>query len=358
MSGSSLDGLDLAICDITSHSNGTFSWQITAAECATFSSAWVNRLRELPDAKAIDLAQADVDFSAYMGELVNTFLEQYPDLRPDYIASHGHTIFHSPQTQLSVQIGNGATLAAKTGLPTIAGFRWHDVALGGQGAPLAPLADMHLFPSYQYFLNLGGIANLSARVADNRFVAYDVCSANALLNFVANQINLEYDKGGKIASFGDVSHKLYTDMNALPYFEQAYPKSLSNQWAQTHIIPLVKQNRCRAEDKLATLCEHIAYQIALAAKTIITKEQLSTAPSQLLVTGGGAFNTFLLERLQYHLDEQATGISLNIPDAKVIQYKEALLMALLGVLRLEQRPNSLASVTGAQRDNINGGVFL
>ncbi|MEL6926427.1 MAG: anhydro-N-acetylmuramic acid kinase [Bacteroidota bacterium] len=231
MSGSSLDGLDIACCQFTINPKASdrtdflVDWHLAQAATIRFSEQWQGRLAYLPAQDALTFAKTNTYFGHYTGELVNAFLQKF-DLKPDFIAAHGHTIFHYPDKRLTVQIGDGAALAATTGLPVVCDFRTHDIAIDGEGAPLAPLADQLLLPGYDFYLNLGGIANVSASIGD-RFVAFDIGPANQVLNALANQLDIEYDDEGKIAASGEVITTLLHEVNDIAYFRKMYPKSPS-----------------------------------------------------------------------------------------------------------------------------------
>jgi len=358
MSGSSLDGLDIAytkfVINTTADALLVKDWQLLAAETLPFSEQWQARLLHLPRTEALAFAKTHTYFGHYTAELVNDFLKKH-DVDPDFIAAHGHTVFHYPEENMTTQIGDGAALAALTGYPVIADFRTQDVASGGEGAPLAPLADKLLFSEYDFFLNIGGIINISCNAA-GKFVAFDITAANQLLNALALQVGQAYDAEGALAAQGEIIERALEDAAELPYFSQAYPKSLDNQWVRKHILPFFVHPRRSVEDRLRTSCEHIAQQTAQALAQIMERENLDVNTSyRLLATGGGAFNTFLVQSLKKHCQEIAD-IELIVPEKEVVEFKEAILMGLMGVLRLENVPNCLQTVTGAKRSVIGGAV--
>lgn len=357
MSGSSLDGLDIAYCTITWQYGQVTDWKILEGETMPFSEQWQNRLRGLPLQDGLIFAKTNTYFGHYMADLVNSFLSKYKIEKVDFIASHGHTIFHNPNQRISIQIGDGAALAAKTGLTTICDFRTQDVALDGEGAPLAPLADRYLFDGYDFYLNIGGIANLSANVGENKWVALDCCPANQVLNVLANELGAEYDKDGLWASQGIVNQELLQRVANFDYYTQKYPKSLGNEWIRKEILPLYLEANCSWQDKLATATEHIGIELANTIHQIIEKENFHKDSYKLFSTGGGTFNHFLMETIEAYCNQKIK-VALHLPDQKIINFKEALLMALLGVLRLEHVPNSLRSITGAKRDTVNGAVYF
>jgi len=353
MSGSSLDGLDVAFCEFQIENASLVHWQIFEAETIPYGASWQEKLRQLPQVRGRDLALAHAHFGHYMGELTLGFIQKH-QIKPDFIASHGHTIFHLPKEKMTLQIGDGAAIAAATGYPVISDFRAMDVALGGQGAPLAPIADRLMFPGYDFYLNLGGIANITCH-ANDKFIAFDIGGANQLLNFLAQQLNKPFDERGALAASGTLHAGLLAKANALPYFEQPYPKSLGNDWVQEELIPIFQHFQASVPDKLHTACLHIAWQIAKQVTAIIEREALKKETFQLLVTGGGAHNDFLMRCIEQACAKVAD-IEIIVPEPIIISFKEAALMALMGVLRLENLPNCIASVTGASRDAIGGVV--
>lgn len=358
MSGSSLDGLDIAFCRFeVEGQEGRFNlaaWELLEADTVAFSEAWLTCLKQLPTASGFELARAHAGFGHYLGEMVQVFFREkkIAPAQVDLIASHGHTIFHEPEKGFTVQIGDGAALAAKTGCAVVCDFRSADIALGGQGAPLAPMADKMLFPGYDFYLNLGGIANITCN-ANGRLIAFDVTGANQVLNALANLSGLPYDRDGALAAKGHLDERLFKKLNALPYFSQPYPKSLSNQWVQENLVKTGLHAPGSLEDRLHTACHHVAFQIAESFQQVIENEHFKKENYRLLATGGGAFNGFLMHCVR----ERNPGINVTVAAAEVVSFKEACLMALLGVMRMEGVPNCLSSVTGAKRDAVGGAVF-
>ena len=357
MSGSSLDGLDMALCrfNLDPQGNGSLrDWSILEARTAPYDQGWRERLRRLPGQSGRELMQAHADFGRYMGALLLPFLEGLPT-PPDLIASHGHTVFHYPERQMTAQIGDGAVLAAVTGHLVAAHFRDLDVALGGQGAPLAPLADRFLFPGFDFYLNLGGIANISARTGDDRFIAFDITGANQVLDELAGTLGLPYDEGGKIAASGKLLEHLLQAADDLDYFERPYPKSLGNDWVQESLLTVFQQAQAPAADKLHTACIHLARQTGNAISRIVETENLDKTTYRMLVSGGGAFNRFLMDSICLAC-KKVCPLTVTVPDATVIAFKEAALIGLMGLLRLLEKPNCMASVTGASRDAVGGAL--
>jgi anhydro-N-acetylmuramic acid kinase len=341
MSGTSLDGLDIVYCKFD-FSKGHWKYNILAATIEKYSANWKDRLMIAKQMSTVDFARLNVDYGHFIGKCIKRFIRKNK-INVDFIASHGQTIFHQPNDGFTVQIGSGAAIAAETGKTVISDFRTLDVALGGQGAPLVPIGDELLFGDYGCCLNIGGFANLSYKQVDKR-IAYDVCPANTILNHLSQQSGKEYDIDGKMAEKGIISKELLYELNHLSYYGQKPPKSLGMEWLPHIFVLLDKFNYINIADQLRTLTEHIALQIARAIKQSGSKTTLST--------GGGTHNKFLVQRINDHL-----GYSLVIPSREIIDYKEALIFAFLGVLRMRNEVNCLCSVTGASRDCCGGAIY-
>ena len=339
MSGSSLDGLDIALVQFSSH-EGHYSYHIENAETLPYSEYWHDQLAEAFLQKPEALAPLDKDYGAYLGLQVKTFVEKH-GVKPDFVASHGHTVFHKPEQRYTLQIGDGQALADACGLTVVNDFRSEDVSKGGQGAPLVPIGDRLLFSDYEICLNIGGIANVSYEL-DGRRIAYDLCIANQALNWLAQQEGLSYDKDGLLAQKGHIDSSLLEALNSNGFYQQTPPKSLGREFFETFQKSLLEAySTC---DALATFTEHIAIQIAHAIEPL--------PQGRMLVTGGGAHNRHLIKRLQHHTHHQVV-----VPDSQTVNYKEALIFALLGLLRLEGRTNVLCSVTGAPNDSCSGKIW-
>jgi anhydro-N-acetylmuramic acid kinase len=297
---------------------------------------------------ALDYQLLHVEFGHYLGRQVNRFIEENGlHYQVALVASHGHTSFHMPAKGLTAQLGDGAAIAAETGLPVVSDLRALDVALGGQGAPIVPFGEKHLLSSYNYFLNIGGIANVSFN--GDPYIAFDVCPANRVLNLLAQQAGKAFDEGGALAAAGTVHPALLDQLNTQPYYQQPPPKSLANEFGTDTLYPMIRAAGLPVADALATYCEHMAIQLRKVLETS------GTGAGELLCTGGGAFNRFLVSRLQAQLEP--LGITVVVPDEALVNYKEALIMAFIGVLRWRQSHNTLASVTGARRDSIGGALW-
>lgn len=352
MSGSSLDGLDIAFVEF--HENaGKWTYEIKNAACYAYDDEWTGRLKNAISLSAMEYQLLHAGYGHYIGQKVNEFIDAHKlQYQVALIASHGHTTFHVPGKKMTAQLGDGAAIAAETGLPVVTDLRALDVALGGQGAPIVPIGEKMLWNEYDYFLNIGGITNISAN--NEPYIAFDICPANRVLNMLANDAGKPYDDGGKIAASGSVDANLLEKLNRLEYYSKPHPKSLANDFGTDIIYPMIKQFGSNIPDALRTYVEHIAIQINNAI-TNLNNFKPETLNPKLLTTGGGAFNDFLISRISDRLKE--LNIEVVIPDPDLVSYKEAVIMAFIGVLRWRQEYNVLSSVTGAARDSIGGALW-
>lgn len=345
MSGTSLDGLDLAHCSFKKNSKWEYS--INSVLDVKYPVNLIQKLKNPASLSGKDLQRLDIEFGEFVGESINKFLKT-ANFKTDLIASHGHTIFHEPSHGFTTQIGNGNVILSITGLPVVNDFRSYDVALGGEGAPLVPVGDRLLFPEFDFCLNLGGIANISFEQNKKR-LAYDVVPFNILFNNLAEKLSKEYDDGGRLASKGRILEGLLEELNNLDYYKMDYPKSLDKSWIEDKIILIIDKHEASINDKLRTVSEHLSVQIFNAISGVATN-----SASKVLVTGGGAFNNFFIENLRNKLKPLA---SLVLPDENLIKFKEAMVFAFLGVLKMEGLTNILSSVTGASRDTCSGVIY-
>jgi anhydro-N-acetylmuramic acid kinase len=353
MSGSSLDGLDIVFAELE-ETNRKWSYEIKAATCTPYSHEWVKKLAGATSLKAADYLLLHSQYGRFIGEQVNAFIKAHNlQHKVQLIASHGHTTFHLPQHGMTAQLGDGAATAAATQINVVSDLRALDVAFGGQGAPIVPIGEKFLFADYPFCLNVGGIANLSFKATDG-YVAFDICAANKVLNMLAQLDGKEYDDSGKLAMSGDVDTRLLTQLNKLPYYHLPAPKSLANSFGIEEVFPMVNASSNNTADKLRTYVDHIAMQVGYAVQQLT--QQYGQLQGKMLVTGGGAFNSFLVKKIQAAVD--VYGITVEVPDSTIVNYKEALVMALIGVLRWREEYNVLNTVTGAQRSSIGGAVWI
>jgi len=341
MSGTSLDGLDIALCRFET-AEDKWSYRIVEAETIGYTSEWIELLAGLPQADALAISLAHAAYGQWIGESCRLFIEKH-HAKPSLIASHGHTIFHQPGKGMTLQIGSGAAIAAETGITTVCDFRSLDVSLHGQGAPLVPIGDRLLFGEYSACVNIGGFANISSE-PNGRRIAYDICPANILLNQIAGNLGYRYDASGSIARSGKINPDLLKQLNQLPYYIQPAPKSLGREWVEANIQPIIDPLTINSADLLATLSSHISTQISRALP--------ANKSASALFTGGGVHNQFLMEQIT-----AMSACRIEVPDPLTIEFKEALIFAFLGVLRIRGENNCLAEVTGATRDSCGGAVY-
>jgi anhydro-N-acetylmuramic acid kinase len=347
-----LDGLDIAFAEFQEQA-GKWTYEILETDCYPYPDEWTAKLKTAIHLSAKDYLLLHTAYGHYLGEQVNKFIAAHQlEYKVGLIASHGHTTFHLPAQKMTGQLGDGAAIAAKTGLPVVTELRAMDVALGGQGAPIVPVGEKYLLDEYNYFLNLGGIANISA--VGEPYIAFDICPANRVLNMLANELGKDYDEGGEIAALGSINESLLEKLNELEYYNQLYPKSLANDFGTDVVYPMIKSAGISIPDALRTYTEHIVFQTGKAIKDL-NNHKPQTLNYKLLATGGGAFNSFLIKRLNDFMTPQ--NIEVVVPDKKLINFKEALIMAFIGVLRWRQEYNVLSSVTGAARDSIGGALW-
>ena len=337
MSGTSLDGLDICYAKfVQNHSDWNF--EILKHQTLPYSADWDNALRNSINLSAEELLKLNSDYGFYLGNKTAEFISENQIKNLDLIASHGHTVFHQPKKRFTLQIGDGRTIKIKTGKTVVCDFRSADVLLGGNGAPLVPVGDELLFSEFNACLNLGGFSNISLKQNGKR-IAFDICPVNIILNKFANELGKKFDENGELARAGKIDEQLLYKLNQLEFYHQNFPKSLGIEWVNDNIFPLI--NNQKTEDLLATFTEHSAVQIAKVFEEFDIKT--------VLVTGGGTYNSFLIEKIK-----AKTKTEIHIPKPEIIEYKEALVFAFMGVLRFLNLNNVLSSATGSLRDHSSG----
>tara|TARA_R100000306_G_scaffold13813_1_gene16611 strand:- start:9713 stop:10777 length:1065 start_codon:yes stop_codon:yes gene_type:complete len=341
MSGTSLDGIDMAACFFEISEGQKWSFKIGVSQTIEYPTIWKRTLQEAVHYPEEKLKELNENYTDYLSQVISAFISKHKIAAIDAVCSHGHTILHEPEKGITLQIGNLPKLAKLINQKVVCDFRVQDVKLGGQGAPLVPIGDKLLFSEYGYCLNLGGFANCSFKKNGNR-IAYDICPVNIVLNLYAEKLGQSYDDGGKMAASGEINVDLLNKLNHLNYYNEQPPKSLGVEWVKAYIFPILEASGETSRNILCTFTEHIAIQLA---------NQFSEA-KKILITGGGVYNSFLIERLQ-----KLKNLEIVIPSEKLIENKEALVFGLLGVLKLRNEVNCLASVTGAKRDHSSGLVF-
>ena len=339
MSGTSLDGIDLVYVQFDKRNYKNF--QILAAQTVSYTASWTNILKTAIHFSKESLQELDITYGTLLGNEINTFITENNIDKIDFIASHGHTILHQPNQGITLQIGNGKVIAELTKQKVVCDFRTQDVDLGGQGAPLVPIGDELLFSNYDYCLNLGGFANVSYKEKANR-IAFDICPVNIVLNYYVQKLGFTYDDKGQISEKGTVNYELLKRLNSLDFYQKTAPKSLGLEWVQATIFPIIDALEKDIPTILRTFIEHSAIQIG----KIIHKS------TSVLITGGGVFNDFLIKKIEFYSAQKN-----ELPTKALINYKEALIFAFLGLLRIENQVNCLRSVTGAKKDHSSGVIF-
>lgn len=339
MSGTSLDGIDIAHIEL--NFSDTWKFKIKQAQCIPYPNDILKELKEAILYNDEELDAFNLKYTTYLASIINSFIATYEVENILAICSHGHTIKHQPEKGFTMQIGNIKEIATLTNHRVICDFRTADVALGGQGAPLVPIGDQLLFNNYDYCINLGGFANVSFEEKGVR-IAYDICPVNVVLNKYALLLGKDFDEGGAFAKAGTINYSVLQNLNKLDYYQSKPPKSLGVEWVAHHIFPLLSAIE-NPMDVLATFTEHAAIQIAKNLKN----------KSTALCTGGGSYNKFLLQRIR-----TLTSCNITVPEGELVEYKEALIFGLLGVLRLRNANNCLSSVTGAKFNHSSGVIFI
>ena len=337
MSGTSLDGLDICLAEFE-QKNSKWQFKILKAETIPYSTAWEYKLQNSIHLSSEELLALNSEYGFYLGETVKNFITKHKITNIDVIASHGHTVFHQPSKKFTLQIGDGRAIKIVTELPVIYDFRSQDVLLGGNGAPLVPIGDEILFSKYDACLNLGGFSNISLKL-NNQRIAFDICPVNIILNKLSEKFDQKFDKNGDLARKGNINHSLLEKLNALEFYNSPHPKSLGIEWCNQYFYPLFSE--IDNLDIMATVTEHAAAQIS----NIFNQFKLKN----ILLTGGGTFNTYLIEKIQ-----AKTYTEIIIPEKEIINFKEALIFAFMGVLRLNNEINVLSSATGSSQDHSSG----
>lgn len=342
MSGTSLDGIDLAFCSFSENKPGAF--EIVQAQTIPYSQYWIDQLQRSIHMSGIELVKLNTEYALHIAEAVDVFLLTHTLPRPNILAFHGHTLFHRPDMGFTYQLGSGSQLATATGIPTVSDFRSGNVTLGGQGAPLVPIGDADLFGAFRACLNLGGFGNISLKDGE-KIVAFDICPVNMALNEFAQKLGAPYDKNGEWAASGNVHRSTLEALNTLDYYQKPPPKSMGREWYEECVMPILQSAQIPHQDTLATYCEHIAIQIS---RTIPDEGY-----TRMLVTGGGAHNLHLIKCIRQH-----TNAEVVVPDQTIVDFKEALIFAYMGWLRYLHKANCLSNYTGGSRDLSAGSLHL
>ena len=340
MSGTSLDGLDIVYVNFYQDKN--WKYEIINSKTYMYEKKWISSLENISKEKINYVIKIDRDYTKLMSDYILKFINEFSIKEIDFVSSHGHTALHQPSNSLTYQIGNLPILAKYINQKVVCDFRIQDIELGGQGAPLVPVGEKYLFPEYNTLINLGGFANITRKIKDN-LIAYDICPINIVFNHLSKIMELKYDDRGQIASTGNLNEDLYSHLQKLNYYQQDSPKSLGVEWVNDQIHPILKKfNNLPIKDLMNTVSNHFAVQIAENIKD----------QDKVLVTGGGAYNDYLIDRIK-----NLTNSKITIPDPKIIEYKEALIFSFLGLLRVLEINNCYSSVTGAKKDHCSGKIY-
>ena len=341
MSGTSLDGVDIVYVKFIQ--NESWSFKIINSKTYKYEDSTADILNEISKKSLEEIKEIDVEYSKKLAKIINEFIDEFSINKIDFVSSHGHTAIHDPSNLITYQMGNLSTLSTEINQKVICDFRVQDVKLGGEGAPLVPVGEKYLFHEYDSFINLGGFANISNHKGES-LIAYDICPVNIVLNNLSKKIGKDFDNKGSIASSGKLILNLYEELEKLEYYQSSPPKSLGIEWVDENIFPLInKYFDYPIEDLLNTLSNHIANQISNNLKDL----------DKVLVTGGGAYNDYLIDIIRSKTDSE-----IIIPSKNIIEFKEALIFAFLGVLRYLNINNCYSSVTGASKDHCSGKIFL
>lgn len=352
MSGTSMDGVDVALCEVSeSHC------KLLASLEYPFPQKLREEIIEMIDGTASlhRVGEMNHRLGLLFSEAVNALVSQ-EDMDVNQIkavGSHGQTLWHNPQGEYpcSIQLGDASLIAAKTHMDVVSDFRSKDVALGGEGAPFAPVFHQFLFDYLTKavgVVNIGGIANLS--VLQERLVGFDTGPGNVLMDlWIQKHQNLPYDKAGAWAESGQVDQPLLEEMLSDAYFSKSAPKSTGRELFNDMWLNAVLLNHpdVKPQDVQATLLE-------LTVETI-ANEVKKYKIEHLLVCGGGVKNSFLMRHLAKVLEQ----IDLSSTDAYGInsEQMEAMLFAWLAYKRMHREAVELKAVTGARHNGILGGVY-
>ena len=341
MSGTSLDGIDLCYSEFTLNES-VWSFSIKICETILYNEYWAEKLSQANNFHDTILFDLDKEYTSFLACVIKDFIKKNKITNIDFISSHGHTVYHQPEENYTFQLGNRIELRELIKKPIVCDFRVQDVALGGQGAPLVPIGDLLLFKDFSHCINLGGFCNISIK-NDSEITAYDICPVNVVLNYFSKEIGLSFDKDGNHAKLGSVNKELLKELNEIEYYEEEPPKSLGIEWVKENIFPIFEKYKITNEDILCTYTEHICCQITM---------NIDSENPQILFTGGGVKNKFLLSRLSKKMK-----LKFQLPEIEIIDFKEALIFAFLGILKVRNEINCLRSVTGAEKDHSSGVYF-
>ncbi len=340
MSGTSLDGLDIVYAYFI-EKDDNWQYEIFNYETIKYNDCLKEKLKTASLKQAKDLLKLHNDYGSWIGNQVKKFIAKNKIKNVDFISSHGHTVFHEPEEKFNFQIGNPYFILKETKIPVVADFRSRNIVFGGQGAPLVPIGDRLLFSDYKYRINLGGFANISFENSNEETFAYDICPVNIVINSLVEPLGVEMDRNGELAAKGRINQELLNKLEAIEYYSAQPPKSLAREWVEKVFNKILLQfEGMSVNDMLATIYEHIAIRVASSV----------TTDGKVLFTGGGTKNKFLMKKISEKIGEE----NIVVPSQKLIDYKESLIFAFLGVLSYCKTNNCLSSYTGAPEDMVCG----
>jgi len=341
MSGTSLDGLD--ICFVSFKKSNYSKYNIINSKTYSYNEKWIEKLKKSIFLNKQELKKIDIEYGTLISNYLKEFISEFSIDKIDLISSHGHTVFHEPNKGKTLQIGDGKTINKIVKTDVVCDFRTQDVEYKGQGAPLVPIGDLHLFSNYKFCLNLGGFSNVSIK-DNNKIKAFDICPVNTVLNHYSKKMGYTFDQDGVLSKKGTVNLDLLNQLNQMSFYNKLGPKSLGIEFVKSKVIPLIDSHILNPKDILRTYIEHISDQISKSIGSYFN--------DRILISGGGTYNNTLIDSIKTKVKSKVI-----IPDSQIIDYKEALIFAYMGLLKSKEKINCLKSVTGAIKDHSSGKIF-
>tara|TARA_B110000881_G_C18545687_1_gene501075 strand:+ start:109 stop:1173 length:1065 start_codon:yes stop_codon:yes gene_type:complete len=341
MSGTSLDGLD--ICFVSFKKSNYSKYNIINSKTYSYNEKWIEKLKKSIFLNKQELKKIDIEYGTLISNYLKEFISEFSIDKIDLISSHGHTVFHEPNKGKTLQIGDGKTINKIVKTDVVCDFRTQDVEYKGQGAPLVPIGDLHLFSNYKFCLNLGGFSNVSIK-DNNKIKAFDICPVNTVLNHYSKKMGYTFDQDGVLSKKGTVNLDLLNQLNQMSFYNKLGPKSLGIEFVKSKVIPLIDSHILNPKDILRTYIEHISDQISKSIGSYFN--------DRILVSGGGTYNNTLIDSIKTKVKSKVI-----VPDSQIIDYKEALIFAYMGLLKSKEKINCLKSVTGAIKDHSSGKIF-
>ena len=341
MSGTSLDGLD--ICFVSFKKSNYSKYNIINSKTYSYNEKWIEKLKKSIFLNKQELKKIDIEYGTLISNYLKEFISEFSIDKIDLISSHGHTVFHEPNKGKTLQIGDGKTINKIVKTDVVCDFRTQDVEYKGQGAPLVPIGDLHLFSNYKFCLNLGGFSNVSIK-DNNKIKAFDICPVNTVLNHYSKKMGYTFDQDGVLSKKGTVNLDLLNQLNQMSFYNKLGPKSLGIEFVKSKVIPLIDSHILNPKDILRTYIEHTSDQISKSIGSYFN--------DRILISGGGTYNNTLIDSIKTKVKSKVI-----VPDSQIIDYKEALIFAYMGLLKSKEKINCLKSVTGAIKDHSSGKIF-